>query len=80
MIDYYSNGPEDITLEKQVVEYAGLPVGIVVPDHGRLKFLAVKFDVHFLDGRHFASIDDVVHAISQSVLGTDASKTQRTVA
>ncbi|ANP89281.1 hypothetical protein [Rhizobium leguminosarum] len=48
---------------KQVIEYAGVPVGIVVPDKDLLKFIAVKFHVHDLDGQHFASPSDVLRAI-----------------
>ncbi|MCH4550648.1 MULTISPECIES: hypothetical protein [Rhizobium] len=48
---------------KQVIEYAGVPVGIVVPDKDSLKFIAVKFHVHDLDGQHFASPSDVLRAI-----------------
>lgn len=33
-------------MAKQVIEYAGVPVGIVVPDKDLLKFIAVKFHVH----------------------------------
>ena len=36
-------------MQRQVVEYAGVPVGILVPDSDRLKFIAVKFHVHDLD-------------------------------
>ena len=32
-------------MKKQVIEYAGVPVGIVIPDEDRLKFIAVKFHV-----------------------------------
>ena len=50
-------------MQKQVIEYAGVPVGIVVPDNNKLKFIAVKFHVHDLDERHFDSADDVKTAI-----------------
>lgn len=52
---------------KQEIEYAGIPVGIVIPDCGRLKFVAVKFYVHALDGHYFASVEDVLSAIDRSV-------------
>ncbi len=35
-------------MKKEVIEYAGVPVGIVIPDENRLKFIAVKFHVHDL--------------------------------
>ncbi len=57
---------------KQEIEYRGVPVGIVVPDSGRLKFLAVKFHVHALDGQHFSSVADVLIAINQSVARANA--------
>lgn len=50
-------------MQRQVVEYAGVPVGILVPDSDRLKFIAVKFHVHDLDERHFDSASDVKAAI-----------------
>jgi hypothetical protein len=50
-------------MSKQVIEYRGLPVGIVVPDEGRLRFIAVKFNVHDLDGHSFGSQAEVLKAI-----------------
>jgi hypothetical protein len=50
-------------MKKQVIEYAGVPVGIVVPDEDRLKFIAVKFHVHDLDEQRFSSPDEVKLAI-----------------
>jgi hypothetical protein len=50
-------------MKKQVIEYAGVPVGIVVPEDDRLKFIAVKFHVHDLDERRFSSTDEVQIAI-----------------
>ncbi|AVA23745.1 hypothetical protein [Rhizobium sp. NXC24] len=50
-------------MTRQVIEYAGIPVGIVIPDNGSLKFIAVKFHVHDLDGQRFASPSDVLRAI-----------------
>jgi len=52
-------------MKKQVIEFAGQPVGIVVPDDGMLKFIAVKFHVHDLDNHRFASPADVVRAIAR---------------
>jgi hypothetical protein len=56
-----------IAMAKQVIEYAGIPVGIVVPDRDLLKFIAVKFYVHDLDGQYFASPSDVLRAIHQLI-------------
>ncbi|PZM16012.1 hypothetical protein [Rhizobium tubonense] len=50
-------------MKKQVIEYAGVPVGIVVPEDDRLKFIAVKFHVHDLDEQRFGSTDEVKLAI-----------------
>jgi hypothetical protein len=52
-------------MTRQVIEYDGIPVGIVVPDRGALKFIAVKFHVYDLDGQHFAAVADVLRAIHQ---------------
>lgn len=52
-------------MEKQTIEFEGVPVGIVVPDEDRLKFIAVKFHVIGLDGHHFRSASDVHTAIRQ---------------
>ncbi|MBD8688126.1 MULTISPECIES: hypothetical protein [unclassified Rhizobium] len=54
-------------MQRQVIEFAGEPVGIVVPDENRLKFIAVKFHVHDLDDQRFDSADDVRVAISNLV-------------
>ncbi|MCI9867796.1 hypothetical protein RHIZ_17715 [Rhizobium skierniewicense] len=54
-------------MQRQVIEFAGEPVGIVVPDENRLKFIAVKFHVHDLDDQRFDSADDVRLAIRNLV-------------
>jgi hypothetical protein len=56
-----------MTMQKQVIEYAGEPVGIVVPDNDRLKFIAVKFHVIDLDEQRFSSADEVRLAIRNHV-------------
>lgn len=50
-------------MQKHVVEYAGIPVGIVVPFEDSLKFVAVKFHVMGLDGQRFHSLVDARRAI-----------------
>lgn len=50
-------------MEKQVVEYAGIPVGISVADGDRIKFIAVKFPVIDLDGGTYKSLEDLQRAI-----------------
>ncbi|WP_395517417.1 hypothetical protein [Pseudorhizobium flavum] len=60
-------------MQKQVIEYGGEPVGIVVPDEDRLKFIAVKFHVIDLDERRFTSADEVRLAIRDLVRGRNAN-------
>jgi hypothetical protein len=50
-------------VQKHVVEYAGVPVGIVVAIEDSLKFVAVKFNVFGLDGQRFHSLGEVRSAI-----------------
>lgn len=52
---------------KQVVEYAGVPVGILVPRDDSLTFVAVKFHVMGLDGKRFTSLADARNAIHSHV-------------
>jgi hypothetical protein len=54
-------------MQKQVIEFGGEPVGIVVPDQDRLKFIAVKFHVIDLDEKRFDTPDDVRLAIRDLV-------------
>lgn len=61
-------------MEKQVVEYAGVPVGISVAEGDRVKFIAVKFPVIELDGGTYNSLDDLqraIHLHMQSANGGD---------
>lgn len=50
-------------MQKQVIEYAGVPVGIVIPDQNQLRFIAVKYHVIDLDNQRFQSVTDVQRAI-----------------
>jgi hypothetical protein len=50
-------------LMKQVVEYQGIPVGVLVPADNLLTFLAVKFDVIDLDGKRFSSAAEAREAV-----------------
>tara|TARA_B100000378_G_scaffold192389_1_gene156538 strand:+ start:168 stop:374 length:207 start_codon:yes stop_codon:yes gene_type:complete len=54
-------------MKKQMVEFAGQPVGIVIPENGRLKFVAVKFHVHGLDGRLYETMEELRLAIRSHV-------------
>jgi hypothetical protein len=51
-------------MKKEVVEFAGIPVGIVVPDTDMLRFIAVKFHVIDLDNQRFKTVAAVKQAIS----------------
>jgi len=51
-------------MQKQVIEHGGLPVGIAIPDSGKLRFIAVKFHVIDLDDRRFATVGELRAAIS----------------
>lgn len=55
-------------MEKQVIEYAGEPVGIAVPENGKLRFIAVKFHVMDLDEQVFKTAEDVNAAIRRLVV------------
>lgn len=55
-------------MQKQVVEYAGVPVGILVPRDNSLTFVAVKFHVMGLDGQRFSSLADARIAIQHHVV------------
>lgn len=50
-------------MEKRVIEYAGIPVGISVPEGDRVKFIAVKFPVIELDGGTYRNIVELQLAI-----------------
>jgi hypothetical protein len=52
---------------KQVVEYQGIPVGVLIPRDGCLAFMAVKYEVMELDGRSFSSAAEVREAIRAHV-------------
>jgi len=60
-------------MQKHVVEYAGIPVGILVPFEDSLKFVAVKFHVMGLDGQRFRSIVDVRRAITAHLARTSVA-------
>lgn len=52
-------------MKKQVIEYAGIPVGITIPDGDRVKFIAVKYPVIDLDGGVYRSVNELQLAIHQ---------------
>jgi hypothetical protein len=61
-------------MSKQVIEFGGEAVGVVVPDAGRLKFVAVKYHVWDLDSRHFRSADEARAAVRQLISGQAARR------
>jgi hypothetical protein len=54
-------------MNKQVIEHAGIPVGIVIPDGDALKFIAVKFPVIDLDGVRYRDADEAKAAIRRHI-------------
>lgn len=50
-----------------VIEVAGEPLGVVVPDNGGFRFVAVKLPAFPIDGQHFASIQIARAAVSKAV-------------
>lgn len=63
-------------MSKQVIEYGGEAVGVVVPDEGRFKFLAVKYHVWDLDAQRFRSADEARAAI-RHLLARQTMPTER---
>ena len=61
-------------MSKQVIEYGGEAVGVVVPDQDRLKFLAVKYHVWDLDAQRFGSADEARAAIRHLLAGQNAPR------
>jgi hypothetical protein len=54
-------------MKRETVVYEGLPVGIVIPEGGLLKFIAVKFHVIDLDGGLYESMSALHKAIRKHV-------------
>ncbi len=46
-------------MQRQVIEHAGIPVGIAIPESGKLRFIAVKFHVIDLDNESFATVGEL---------------------
>lgn len=51
-------------MRKQTIEYGGEAVGALMPDNGRLRFIAVKYSVWPLEGRTFEKPEEAVRAIA----------------
>lgn len=60
-------------MNRQVIEHDGVPVGVVVPDQGQVKFLAVKYHVWDLDAQRFRSADEARAAI-RHLLGDQGAR------
>lgn len=54
-------------MNKQVIEHAGIPVGIVIPDGDAMKFIAVKFPVIDLDGVRYRDAEEARRAIRRHI-------------
>ncbi|MEK1933584.1 MAG: hypothetical protein AAAC47_28150 [Pararhizobium sp.] len=52
-------------MQKQVIEFNGEPVGAVVPDGDRFRFVAVKYGVWSLDGRLFSLPIEAKQAVAK---------------
>lgn len=56
-------------MQRQVIEHGGLPVGIAIPDEGKLRFIAVKYPVIDLDNKRFKSVKEIKAAITEHLNG-----------
>jgi hypothetical protein len=65
--------PAQAESRKHVIAFNGEPVGVVVPDGGTLKFVAVKYHVWDLDARRFASLEAANHAVVAHLAGRRAN-------
>lgn len=50
-----------------VIEVAGEPLGVVVPEADGYRFLAVRLPAFPIDGQHFANIELAHLAVSRAV-------------
>lgn len=62
-------------MQRQVIEYGGLPVGIAVDQQDQLRFIAVKFHVIDLDNQMFSSV-----AALKTAIGRHLSSSRRIAA
>jgi len=60
-------------LRPTVIEVAGEPLGVVVPDDAGYRFLAVKLPAFAIDGQHFESIETAHLAASEAVRNSQAA-------
>ena len=57
-------------MQKQVIEFNGEPVGAVVPDGDRFRFIAVKYGVWSLDGLLFSFPVEAKQAVTKLLTET----------
>ena len=50
-----------------VIEVAGEPQGVVVPDGGGYRFVAARLPAFAIDGQHFANLETAHSAVSKAV-------------
>jgi hypothetical protein len=55
-----------------VIEVGGEPQGVVVPNAGGFRFLAVKLPAFAIDGQQFETVERAHFAVSQAVRKGDA--------
>lgn len=55
-----------------VIEVAGEPLGVVVPNADGYRFLAVKLPAFVIDGQQFETVEKAHFAVSQAVRGGGA--------
>ncbi|WP_354064505.1 hypothetical protein [Devosia sp. 2618] len=57
-----------------MIEVAGEPLGVVVPNADGFRFLAVKLPAFAIDGQQFETVEKAHFAVSQAVRkGADAA-------
>lgn len=56
-----------------VIEVGGEPQGVVVPNAGGFRFLAVKLPAFAIDGQQFETVERAHFAVSQAVRKGDAA-------
>ncbi len=59
-------------MQRHVIEYGGIPVGIAVPQEGRLRFIAVKFHVIDLDNSLYTDVGAIKAAIRSHLSASHA--------
>ncbi|WIJ25131.1 hypothetical protein [Devosia sp. RR2S18] len=56
-----------------VIEVGGEPQGVVVPQDGGYRFVAVKLPAFAVDGQQFETVQQAHLAVSQAVRGAGAA-------